>query len=134
MQFEIEFQLTGSAADVEITLSGVATVQEFRQFVETLTSDPHFRAGLTMLVDVATLDTSTLSDDGLQLIAGPIVERDWYQPPAAVAIVAPGEQVGSHARAYRAHLGGTKSNRQIFTSRAEAIAWLEQQDRYTNPD
>jgi hypothetical protein len=30
-------------------------------------------------------------------------------------------------RAYRAHVGGSRSNRHLFRSRAEAIAWLEDQ-------
>jgi hypothetical protein len=60
VQFEIEFGDRASVADVEITLSGVATPSAFRQLADTLARDPRFRAGLTMLVDLSALDTSAL--------------------------------------------------------------------------
>jgi hypothetical protein len=48
---------------------------------------------------------------------------------SAVAIIAPNEETFSAVREYRAHLGGSKSNRHLFGSRFEAVAWLE--DRST---
>ena len=123
MESEIAFEGIAPAADVEITLSGVATPDEFRRFSETLAGDPHYRAGLLMLVDVSALDTSELSVEALQELTVPILERDWYHPPAAVAIIAAGS---SHADAlrYRAFLGGSRSNREVFEARDDAVAWL----------
>jgi hypothetical protein len=126
VQFEIEFGDRASVADLEITFSGVATPSAFRQLADTLARDPRFRAGLTMLVDLSALDTSALGDDDLQGITEPVAERDWYHPPAAVAIIAPNEKTLADARAYRAHLGGSRSRRQVFKTRTEAVTWLEE--------
>jgi hypothetical protein len=44
------------------------------------------------------------------------VERDWFYAHNA-------------ARAYSAHLGGSMSKRQIFSSKAEAVTWLKERAR-----
>lgn len=125
MEFEIEF--ADGPADIEITISGVPTAAEFRLLNERLTGDARFRAGLRLLVDCSALDTAELTDGVLQSLSEPMAERDWRYPPAAVALIAPDEQTYEALRSYRAHLGGARSNRHLFTSRAEALAWLEQQ-------
>ena len=96
---------------------------------EQLISDLRFRAGLTLLVDLIALDTGGLSADELQRLSEPIVERDWFYAPAASAIVAPADSTYNAARAYWAHLGGSMSNRQVFRSKAEAVAWLKERSR-----
>jgi len=132
VESEIVFESSAPAVDVEITFSGVATLDAFRRFSETFAADPRYRAGLLMLVDVSALDTSELSGDALQELTAPILERDWYHPPAAVAIVAAGA-VYSDALRYRAHLGGSRSNRQLFLTRDDALAWLEGQRKRSSP-
>jgi hypothetical protein len=91
VQFEIEFGDRASVADVEITLSGVATPSAFRQLADTLARDPRFRAGLTMLVDLSALDTSALGDDDLQGIT---------EPGCRTRLVLPARR-GRHHRAER---------------------------------
>jgi hypothetical protein len=127
VEFEFTFQDGDGPADVEMALGGAPTAEGFRRMNQRLEADPRFRAGLTMLVDCSALDPSGLSEEELQNLSEQIVERDWHYAPSAVAIVAPGEQTLRAARAYRAHVGGSKSNRHLFGSRAEAIAWLEHQ-------
>ena len=124
MEYEIDFRSGDGPPDLEVTLSGVLDPADFRRLTESLTSDPRFGAGITMLVDVSALDASDATPDRLQALSEPIIERDWSYPPAAVAIVAPDPQTLAAARAYRASIGGSKSNRQVFTTRAEALAWL----------
>jgi hypothetical protein len=75
---------------------------------------PASALGLKLLVDLSDLDTADLSDDGVENISAPMVERDWYYPPAAVTIIAPVPETLEAVRAYRAHLGGSKSKRHIF--------------------
>jgi hypothetical protein len=128
VEFEIAFSDAGRPADVEIAVTGVPTAAEFAQLNEVLIGDPHFRAGLKMLVDCSALETSTLSADDVQQLTEPMVMRDWHYPPLAVALVAPDDRTFEAARAYRAHLGGSRSNRQVFRSRAEAEAWLAEQE------
>jgi hypothetical protein len=129
MEFEIEFRNAADevGVDVEIALSGTATPELFYELVETLGRDPRYRAGLRMLVDVSAFDVTSLTDEQLEGVAEQALERDWFHPPAAVAIVAPGKRLGAAARAYRAHLGGSRSNRQVFDTRDEAVAWLAAQ-------
>ena len=121
------FSDAGGPADVEIAVSGVPTAAEFAKLNEQLLGDRRFRAGLTMLVDCSALDTSSVSSDDVQRLTEPMVIRDWHFPPLAVAIVAHDDRTFESARAYRAHLGGSRSNRQVFRSRAEAEAWLADQ-------
>jgi hypothetical protein len=128
VDFEIAFRDQGPP-DVEIALSGVLDIADFHRLTATLTADPRFRAGLTLLVDLSALDTADLSADGVQDLSGPVVERDWYYPPAAVAIIATDAHTLGTARAYRAHLGGSRSNRHIFKSREDAVSWLGKQNR-----
>jgi hypothetical protein len=127
VRFEVAFTDGGAPADIEITLSGAPTPESFVSLNKRLTDDPRFRAGMTMLVDCSGLDTSALSEAALEGLSQPMLERDWHYPPAAVAIIAPDEMTYTAVRAYRAHLGGSQSNRYVFRSRAEVVAWLEQQ-------
>jgi hypothetical protein len=126
VEFEIEFGV--GPADIEITVSGVPTPEAFHLLNERLTGDRRFRAGLALLVDCSALDTSDLTDGGLKALSDSMAERDWLYPPAAVALIAPDDQTYEAVRSYRAHLGGSRSNRRLFTSRAEALAWLEEQN------
>jgi hypothetical protein len=129
VEFEIEFRDTDGPADIEITLSGAPTPDTFVKLNERLTEDARFRTGMTILADLTALDTSELPDGDVQSLAALVVERDWYRMPSAVAIIAPHQQTFDAALLYRAHLGGTKSNRRVFKSRVEAVAWLEEQRR-----
>lgn len=118
------FSDAGGPADLEIAVTGVPTAAAFAGLNEQLISDARFRAGLKMLVDCSALDTSGVSAEDVQRLTEPMVMRDWRYPPRAVALIAPDDQTFEIARSYRAHLGGSRSNRQVFRSRSEAEAWL----------
>jgi hypothetical protein len=45
-------------------------------------------------------------------------------PPAAIASIAPDDNGRRILMSYRAHLGGSKSKREVFGNREEALAWL----------
>jgi hypothetical protein len=126
MEFTIDFPADGPA-DIEMIFSGVPTLAELEAFNETLVSDPRFRAGLRIIVDVAGLEYDGISEEELQTLSAPTVMRDWEYPPAAMAIVAPGRPTYEHVQRYRAHVGGSKSNRAVFSSREEAVAWLKEE-------
>lgn len=113
---------------MEIAVTGVPTAAEFAKLNEQLLGDPRFRAGLRMLVDCSALETSTLGAEDVQRLTEPMVMRDWHYPPLAVALIAPDDRTFEVARSYRAHLGGSRSNRQVFRSRAEAETWLAEQE------
>jgi hypothetical protein len=124
MEFTIDFPADGPA-DIELSVTGVPTLPDLERFNDALVSDPRFRAGLTMLVDVAGLEYSGISVEELQTLSVPMLMRDWQYPLAAVAIVSPGGPAYDHVQRYRAHVGGSRSNRRVFSARADAIAWLE---------
>jgi hypothetical protein len=73
---------------------------------------------------VSALETAELSDDQVEAISGMMVERDWEYPPAAIALIAPDDNGRRILMSYRAHLGGSKSKREVFGNREEALAWL----------
>jgi hypothetical protein len=127
MEFAIEFG--GNVEDVTITLSGVATPSGFQAFIEARVLDTRFRTGMLILVDASQLDTSEMSAEMLQAAMEPLLEREWRQPPQAVAILAVDAPTFGDAVITRAHLGGSNSRRSVFASRDEALRWLEQQRR-----
>ena len=129
VEFEVNFREGDSPADVEITLSGVPDLDGLTRLNERLVSDSRFRAGLKMLVDLRALDTAGLSGEAVQILSESMAERDWLYPPAAVALVAPDEGTYDAVRLYRAHLGGSRSNRHLLSGRADAVAWLTEQRR-----
>jgi hypothetical protein len=128
VRYDIEFRSEGGA-DVEIRLSGVASPAELSDLADALETDPRFRPGLAMLVDVSELESGTVTDAHLAELSKRIVARDWQSPPLAVAIVAPTGDVQKGARTYRAHVGGSRSSRHVVTSRREGLAWLEERRR-----
>jgi len=126
VEFAVEFTDADGPADIEEKLSGVPTAEGFRLLNERVMSDARFRKGLTILVDCSALQTTGLSNEELQGFSEHFAVRDWNYPPAAVAIIAPDDQTFTAVQAYRAHLGGASSNRQLFRNRADAVAWLEE--------
>ena len=80
---------------------------------------------MTMLVDLSELDTSGLASEEVQGVADAVAGRDWDTPARAIAIVAPGRSF-DHAKLYRAHVGGSKSGREVFRSREDTLAWLRE--------
>jgi hypothetical protein len=92
-------------------------------------SDRRFRAGLSILMDASGLDTSQMSSDMLQAAIEPMIERDWIDPPLAVAIVAPDARTFADATLTRAHLGGASSHRRVFASQEAGLEWLKEQQR-----
>jgi hypothetical protein len=121
MEFAVEFG--GEPQDVTVTASGVADVAGLRALVQRMAEDEGYRAGLLLLYDFRDLDLSELSDHGLEQVMEAVMDRDWTSEPRAVAVIA-GPKTIEMARLAVAHLGGSKSRRQLFTSHDEAVAWL----------
>ena len=124
MEYSLEFGGDGPQ-DLTITFAGVASPPDFRAMVQDLISDARFHGGMTMLVDLSELDTSGLASEEVQGVADSVAGRDWDTPARAIAIVAPGRSF-DHAKLYRAHVGGSKSGREVFRSREDALAWLRE--------
>ena len=123
MEYAFEFG-SGGPQDLTVTLAGSASARGMRALVRDLTSDARFRAGMTILVDLSALDTSGLTPHEIQAMADAVSGRDWDFPAKAIAMVAPSARSFDDAILYRAHVGGSKSGREVFRSRDEALAWL----------
>ena len=123
MEYSFTFEGRGSL-DLTITLAGAASASGMRALVRDLTSDARFRAGLAILVDLSGLDSSGLTSEEIQAMAAAVSGRDWEFPAKAIAIVAPSARTFDDAMLYRAHVGGSKSGREVFRFRDDALAWL----------
>jgi hypothetical protein len=123
---EFTFEFGGAPQDLTITASGVADVDGYLRMYEGLVDDPRFRSDMLILVEQSELDLSQCSSEAIEQIALSLAERDWRFPPRAVAIVASTRESFEGARMGIAFLGGSQSHRRLFTSRAEALAWLDE--------
>lgn len=85
MKYTIEFG--GDPEDVTVTQWGTADLGSLQQFNTDLVGHPRYRGDLLILFENSNLDLSGLSDHELEETAADVVERDWYAPPRAVAIV-----------------------------------------------
>jgi hypothetical protein len=126
MDFVVEAGYADEAQDLTVTLSGVASLDGFRRLVTVLADDPRAHAGMLLLVDLTDLNMTTLDGEDVEALAVLLSERDWEQPARAVAYVARDPSTLQAASHVRAHLGGTISNRRVFTARADAVSWLRQ--------
>jgi hypothetical protein len=123
MEYSFEFG-SGDPQDLTVTLAGSASASGMRALVKDLTADARFRAGMAILVDLSALNTSGLTPDEIQAMADAVSGRDWEFPAKAIAMVAPSARSFDDAILYRAHVGGSKSGREVFRSRDEALGWL----------
>jgi len=134
MDFVVEAGYPDEAQDLTVTLSGVASLDGFRRLVAALADDPRAHAGMLLLVDLTDLNMTNLGGEEVQALAVLLSERDWEQPARAVAYVARDPSTVQAATHVRAHLGGTISNRRVFTARADAVTWLRQHGRGSATD
>lgn len=123
---DCEIEFGGAPQDVTIVLSGVAEVADLLRLNAELVEDVRFRRDIALLVDVTRLDTTQLTELDVAAATAPVGERDWDKPPSAVAIVAGSGQAALDAQLWRAHLGGSRSQRRIFATTEEALAWLQE--------
>lgn len=120
------FEYGDAPPDLTITLSGRATPESFRQLVHALRADPRTQRGMVILIDIAALDVSGFGEGQMREAVDPVAEYDWMRPAVAVALLAPTDERFAAATMWRAHLGGSRSNRRVFRSREAALDWLAQ--------
>ena len=113
--------------DLTITLRGVGDPDTIARCNEEFSSDPRFRTGLSMLVDLSEFENQPMTEDEADTTVKRIQERDWDHPAAAIAFVVADEQAAHKFMEWRARLGGSRSHRQAFTSREDAVTWLAAQ-------
>lgn len=125
MNYSIEFG--GHPQDLTITLSGSADPRSILELVDDLVAHPEHRAEMLILTDLSGLDTSSITLEQYEAVADVLAGRDHRFPARAIALVAPPGRTFDDAMQHRAYVGGSRSRREVFTSREAAIAWLERQ-------
>ncbi|HEX5246168.1 MAG TPA: hypothetical protein VFW41_03465 [Gaiellaceae bacterium] len=125
MNYSLEFG--GDPQDLTITLTGALDAPSIRAFVEDLIAHPGYREGLLILADISGLNTSGISVEEYESVRDVIGGRDDRFPAKAIAIVAPAGRTFDDAMQHRAYVGGSKSGREVFHSREDAVAWLARQ-------
>ncbi|HET8893592.1 MAG TPA: hypothetical protein VFM96_05805 [Gaiellaceae bacterium] len=126
MEYTIEFNGEGPS-DLTITLRGVGDPDTVARCNTEFASDSRFRSGLLMLVDLSEFESQPMTETEAETAIKRIQERDWDHPVAAIAFVVADEQAAHEFMQWRARLGGSRSHREVFTSRADADAWLATQ-------
>jgi len=124
VKYSLEFG--GDPQDLTMTLTGAVDAAGIRAFVEELIAHPEYRAEMLILADLSGLNTSTITEEQYESVSDVIAGRDHRYPAKAIAIVAPGARTFSDAMRHRAYVGGSKSQREVFRTREDASAWLEQ--------
>lgn len=125
MNYTLEFG--GDPQDLTMTLTGALDARSIRAFVQDLIAHPEYRAGMLILADISGLDTSGISVEEYESVSDVIGGRDDRFPAKAIAIVAPAGRTFDDAMHHRAYVGGSKSGREVFSSREDAAAWLARQ-------
>ena len=126
MDYQIEFG-ADAAADVNISTQGAADVAAFAQVGEELVSDERFVPGMFILVDHSDLDTTNLQLDEIKTIAGEFEALGGRLGSSTIAIVAGSAAVFGQIRQIVAFASATQARISVFTSRAEAAAWLRRE-------
>lgn len=126
VDYTIEFAEDG-LPDLTITLRGVGDPGAVARCNTEIAADPRFQAGLTILVDLSKFATRRVSESQADATIDRILERDWDRPAAAIAFVVGDDQAARELMLWRARLGGSRSRREIFTTRDDAVAWLSAQ-------
>jgi hypothetical protein len=126
VDYTIEFDDKGPP-DLTVTLRGVGDPDTVARCNEEFSSDARFRSGLLMLVDLSEFERIPMSETEADVTVKRIQERDWDHPAAAIAFVVANEQAAHDFMEWRARLGGSRSHRQAFTSRDDAVTWLATQ-------
>jgi hypothetical protein len=127
MNYALDFG--GEPQDLTMTLTGELDVPGLRAFIQDLIVHADYREGLLILVDISGLDASSFGEEEYESVRDAIAGRDFRYPAKAIAIVAPDAGAFDLAKRHRAYVGGSKSGREVFSSRADATAWLAGQRR-----
>ncbi len=116
-----------AASDVvRVECFGVFTNQDLLDCVARLYNDPARRPGMPSLVDCRGVERMLVTPSGVQ--AAVMVEAtmvDWRQPPWAVAVIAPQDEMFWMARTYEVLRAGSPESVRVFRQSRAAERWLD---------
>jgi hypothetical protein len=110
---------------VRIVCSGVFTNQEMIDCMEPLYRDPARRPGMPSLIDCRGVENMQVTPAGCQAAAtiGATL-LDPVQPPWAVAVIAPQDEVFGIARTFEVLRAGSPQTVRVFREPTDAQGWL----------
>ena len=110
---------------VRIVCSGVFTNQEMIDCMEKLYRDPARRPGMPSLIDCREVEDMQVTPAGCQAAAtiGATL-LDPVQPPWAVAVIAPQDEVFWIARTFEVLRAGSPQTVRVFREPTDAQRWL----------
>ena len=116
-----------AASDVvRVECFGIFTNQDLLDCVARLYNDPARRPGMPSLVDCRGVERMLVTPSGVQaavMVEATMVDR--RQPPWAVAVIAPQDEVFWMARTYEVPRAGSPESVRVFRQPRAAERWLD---------
>ncbi len=125
---EWAFEFGPRPQDVTVATSGAARVEDFRRMNDELLADERFTPPMCMLVDHSELDVSALTAEEVQRIADGVNRIGSLFGESKVALVAPTALSYGLARMFEALAVEPDVLLGVFSTRANALAWLRSSD------
>jgi hypothetical protein len=116
-----------AASDVvRVECFGVFTNQDMLDCLARLHNDPVRRPGMPSLVDCRGVERMLVTPSGVQAaVMVEVTMVDSRQPPWAVAVIAPQDEVFWMARTYEVLRAGSPERVRVFRQSSEAERWLD---------
>jgi hypothetical protein len=114
------------SAVVRVECFGDFTNQDLLDCLARLYNDPARKPGTPSLVDCRGIERMMVTPSGVQ--AAVVVEAtmiDRHQPPWAMAVIAPQDEVFWMARTYEVLRAGSPESVRVFRQPSEAERWLD---------
>lgn len=111
---------------VRVEWFGTFTDQDMLDGLARLYNDPARRPGMSSLVDCRGIERMMVTPSGIRaavMVEATMIDR--HQPPWAVAVIAPQDEVFWMARTYEVLRAGSKQSVRVFRQPSEAERWLE---------
>jgi hypothetical protein len=119
------YSIDQTAGVVRISCSGVFTTKEMIDCMVRLYRDPARAPGMPSLIDCRAVQTMEVTMAGVQAAATiQVTAVDPVQPPWAVAVIAPQDEVFWIARTYEVLRAGSPQTVRVFRQASEAEHWL----------
>ena len=116
-----------AASDVvRVECFGVFTNQDLLDCLARLYNDPARRPGMPSLVDCRGIERMMVTPSGVQAaVMVEVTMVDRRQPPWAVAVIAPEDEMFWMARTYEVLRAGSPESIRVFRQAREAERWLD---------
>jgi hypothetical protein len=120
------YTIDEESAIVRVEWFGVLTNQDMLDCLARLHNDPARKPGMPSLVDCRGVERMMVTPSGVQaavMVQATMVDR--RQPPWAVAVIAPQDEVFWMARTYEVLRAGSPETVRVFRQPAAAKRWLD---------